>query len=91
MLEYATRQTALLLDYELVHGRDPVHPFLNELYSFGSWAEPKVQQLRQFMRRLFQNPPKVGKLEVGPQRRSIQNGRGIMLSARPRKPSERLA
>ena len=56
MLEYATRQTALLLDYELVHGHDPVHPFLNELYSFGSWAEPKVQQLRQFMRRLFQKP-----------------------------------
>jgi len=53
MLEYAKKQTALLLDYELVKARDPV---FDHIFEWGRWAEPNIAQLRQFMRRLFQNP-----------------------------------
>jgi glycosyltransferase involved in cell wall biosynthesis len=53
VLEYATNRTALLLDYDLVGAHDPVY---GDIVKWGRWAEPSLKQLRQFMRRLFENP-----------------------------------
>lgn len=56
MLEYASSETALLLDYELVQARDPHFERFNQWFKWGRWAEPGVAQLRRFMRQLFENP-----------------------------------
>ena len=54
--EYATSQTACLLDYELVQARsDPVY---GNHFKWGCWAEPNLNQLRKFMRELYENPAK---------------------------------
>jgi glycosyltransferase involved in cell wall biosynthesis len=53
ILEYSSRATALLLDYKLIPARDPQ---FDEYFQWGRWAEPDLEQLRYFMRWLFENP-----------------------------------
>jgi len=53
--EYATDQTALLLDYELVPARDSQDSTFDHAFRWGRWAEPDVLQLRRFMRWLYEH------------------------------------
>jgi glycosyltransferase involved in cell wall biosynthesis len=55
ILEYANPATALLLDYDLVTAGDPRIPIFDEVLSCGCWADPHIEQLRYFMRCLFEN------------------------------------
>jgi len=55
LMEYAVKDTAMLLNYELVPAEDPGIRKFDEFFKWGRWAEPDVNQLRRSMRFLYES------------------------------------